>query len=155
MAQVTSYPYQLSESILAPSPTEMWTDPMLYEDILPPRKQQPMNTSFPAVTATPAWRPARVFPSEKYVPLAPRPRSRPHRSPQVRRRGRTGRLPRPLAPAHGRVSALRPPSQSPHSAHSPCSCSRITMIDYRGFVVYDTYVRPTYVPPPPPSSYLS
>ena len=68
MAQVTSYPYQLSESILTSSPTDMWTDPLLYEDILPPRKAQVMNTTLPSVpTALQTWRPARVFPSEKYV----------------------------------------------------------------------------------------
>lgn len=67
MAQVTSYPYQLSESILSLSPTDMWTDPMLYQDILPPRsKLPPMNNAPAAVPAAmPAWRPTRVFPSEK------------------------------------------------------------------------------------------
>lgn len=149
MAQVTSYPYQLSESILAPSPTEMWNDPILYEDILPPRKAAPINSSsFSAVpAATPAWRPARVFPSEKYVPPCsrPPPSSSPsptgtsaplHRSSTTASRASPWSRECPFLPANHRKALIR---------HLPACYSRITMIDYRGFIVYDTYVRPTYV----------
>lgn len=73
MTEIT-YPYQLNESILSSSSPDMWTDPLLYEDVLPPRQKLPMAHNYQASpVATPAWRPAKVYPAEKYVGSSPLP----------------------------------------------------------------------------------
>lgn len=122
---------------------DIWSDPQLYQDFIPVRNisMAAATRAAPAVqhAQTASWRPARVYPPEKHVPPpVPRRVARPLiRATQIRRRRRPDRVPRHLQAAHGRVSPAAPRVATPLT-HTPTPTSRVTLTDYRGFIIYDT-----------------
>ena len=67
-----------------------------------------------------------------------------HAASQIPRRRGAGRSPRYCSPPYGRVSRRTVCNESKH-AYSPVLGSRVTITDYRGNIIFDSFVRPTWV----------
>jgi hypothetical protein len=154
MSSDITYPYERTESVFSNSPQNNLSDPQLFQDLVPSRQiTMASMQAGPAQTAT--WQARKVFPPEKYVrfvfsrlitctELIGSSFRYVGAAVQVVLHG-ISRLP---MVAYVYFSFLRCGSMISERSTS-CANSvfllyrRVTIIDYRGFVMYDTYVRPT------------
>lgn len=140
--------YPLDQGYLSAFTADVWSSsiplPQLLAMFSPTASQGTAQQVAPV-----AWRPAKPFPPNKYVaPVVVCAVVLADAFAQVRRGRRAGRPPRHLEAPHGRVSPL-PMLQRPGSdcirLVAPAT-SRVTVTDYRGNILFDSFVRPTCVP---------
>ncbi|PSR71266.1 hypothetical protein PHLCEN_2v12780 [Hermanssonia centrifuga] len=123
MSDFVTYP--LDQTCVSGFTADMWNFPLPLDQIIAMFSSSGSTPPQVGRQQIPSWRPARTFPPQRYIAAAV----------QVVFHG-ISRL-----PMVAYVLPLVPPNIVYFVTTLPLS--RVTLTDYRGFVIYDTYVRPT------------